>query len=119
MAGLAVPCLPFLVLAPSGFARTVFVSELVQSTHGRFGPRPRLADITGLTGLASLIRGSVRLDAVVAFSVGIGLLIAVAWLLSACVSPVGRDGADRRTRGTRRGLLGSPGSLGISGASPG
>ena len=59
MAGLAVPCLPFLVLAPSGFARTVFVSELVQSTHGRLGPRPRLADITGLTGLASLIRGSV------------------------------------------------------------
>ena len=102
-AGLAVPCLPFLVLAPSGFGRTVFVSELVQSTHGRFGPRLRLADITGLTGLASLIRGSVRLDAVVALSVVIGLLIAVAWVLSACVSPAGRDGADRRAH---RGLWG-------------
>jgi hypothetical protein len=81
-AGLAVPCLPFLVLAPSGFGRTVFVSELVQSTHGRFGPRLRLADITGLTGLISLTRGSVGLDAA-AFSVVIGLLIAVAWLLIA------------------------------------
>ena len=82
LAGLAVPCLPFLVLAPSGFGRTVFVSELVQSTHGRFGPRLRLADITGLTGLAGLTPGSVRLDAVVAVSVVIGLLIAAAWVLS-------------------------------------
>ena len=56
-AGLAVPCLPFLVLAPGGFGRTVFVSELVQATHGRFGPRPRLADITGLTGLTRGARG--------------------------------------------------------------
>jgi hypothetical protein len=52
-AGLAVPCLPFLALAPSGFGRTVFVSELVQSTHGRFGPKLRLADITGQDVAAS------------------------------------------------------------------
>ena len=37
VAGIAVPCVPFLILAPSGFGRTVFLSELVQATHGRVG----------------------------------------------------------------------------------
>ena len=49
-AGIAVPCLPFLALAPSGFGRTVFFSELVQATHGRVGANPRVADITGMAG---------------------------------------------------------------------
>jgi alpha-1,2-mannosyltransferase len=53
-AGIAVPCLPFLLLAPSGFGRTVFVSELVQATHGRVGANPRVADITGIAGLSSI-----------------------------------------------------------------
>jgi hypothetical protein len=48
-----VPCLPFLALAPSGFGRTVFFSELVQATHGRVGANPRVADITGIIGLSS------------------------------------------------------------------
>ena len=52
--GIAVPCLPFLALAPNGFGRTVFVSELVQATHGRVGANPRLADITGIIGLSSV-----------------------------------------------------------------
>jgi len=54
LVGIAVPCLPFLALAPSGFGRTVFVSELVQATHGRVGATPRLADITGVIGLSSV-----------------------------------------------------------------
>jgi hypothetical protein len=54
VAGLAVPCLPFEILAPSGFGRTVFVSELVQATHGRVGANPRVADITGIIGLFSV-----------------------------------------------------------------
>lgn len=54
LVGIAVPCLPFLALAPSGFGRTVFVSELVQATHGRVGANPRLADITGIVGLSSV-----------------------------------------------------------------
>jgi alpha-1,2-mannosyltransferase len=54
LVGIAVPCLPFLALAPSGFGRTVFVSELVQATHGRVGANPRLADITGIIGLSSV-----------------------------------------------------------------
>jgi hypothetical protein len=101
-AGLALPCLPFLVLAPSGLGRTVFVSELLQSTHGRFGPGPRLADLTGLTGLtglAGLTRGSFRLDATVAFSAVIGVLIAVAWFLSWRVGA--QDGGERRGVGSR------------------
>jgi alpha-1,2-mannosyltransferase len=53
-AGFAVPCLPFEILAPSGFGRTVFVSELVQATHGRVGANPRVADITGIIGLSSV-----------------------------------------------------------------
>jgi hypothetical protein len=52
-AGIAVPCLPFEILAPGGFGRTVFVSELVQATHGRVGANPRVADITGIIGLSS------------------------------------------------------------------
>jgi hypothetical protein len=54
VAGLAVACLPFEILAPSGFGRTVFVSELVQATHGRVGASPRVADITGIVGLSSV-----------------------------------------------------------------
>ena len=53
VAGFAVPCLPFEILAPNGFGRTVFVSELVQATHGRVGANPRVADITGIIGLSS------------------------------------------------------------------
>jgi Glycosyltransferase family 87 len=52
-AGIVVPCLPFEILAPDGFGRTVFFSELVQATHGRVGANPRVADITGITGLSS------------------------------------------------------------------
>ena len=63
------------------------MSELAQSTHGRFGPGPRLADISGLVGL---IRGSAGLAATVLFSLVIGLLIAAAWVLS------WPAGADRR-----------------------
>jgi hypothetical protein len=54
VAGIAVPCLPFEILSPNGFGRTVFVSELVQATHGRVGPNPRVADITGIMGLSSV-----------------------------------------------------------------
>jgi hypothetical protein len=32
----------------------VFVSELVQATHGRVGANPRVANITGITGLSSI-----------------------------------------------------------------
>jgi len=53
-AGIVVPCLPFEILAPSGFGRTVFVSELVQATHGRVGANPRVADITGIIGMSSV-----------------------------------------------------------------
>jgi len=63
------------------------VSELAQSTHGRFGPGPRLADISGLVGL---IRGSAGLAATVLFCMVIALLIAAAWVLS------WPAGADRR-----------------------
>jgi Glycosyltransferase family 87 len=52
-AGIAVPCVPFEILAPNGFGRTVFFSELVQATHGRVGANPRVADITGIVGLSS------------------------------------------------------------------
>jgi alpha-1,2-mannosyltransferase len=78
LAGFGVPCLPFLALAPSGFGRTVFASELVQATHGRFGPKPRLADITGLTGLSSMA-GAVGGAAFTVAAV-MGALIVLAWV---------------------------------------
>ena len=77
-AGLALPCLPFLALAPSGFGRTVFVSELVQATHGRVGAAPRLADITGIIGLTSL-GVNPHMWADVAVSAAIVVLVAAAW----------------------------------------
>jgi hypothetical protein len=55
-----VPCLPFLVLAPSGFGRTIFVSELAQSTHGWFGPKLRLADSIILPGTPIAATGGFR-----------------------------------------------------------
>jgi hypothetical protein len=88
-AGILVPCLPFEILAPNGFGRTVFVSELVQATHGRVDANPRVTDITGIIGLSS---------------VGVNPLYLV-----------GRHGSRRRVpvRGRRLGLtaarLGTPG----------
>jgi alpha-1,2-mannosyltransferase len=79
VAGIAVPCVPFLILAPSGFGRTVFLSELVQATHGRVGANPRVADITGVAGLSSIgvephiWAGLIAVGALV-------LLVAAAWL---------------------------------------
>ncbi len=81
VAGLAVPCLPFLALAPSGFTRTVFVSELIQATHGRVGAAPRMADITGIAGLIAV---GVKPDLWVGIAVSAAtvLLVAAAWLLA-------------------------------------
>ena len=77
--GIAVPCLPFLALAPSGFGRTVFVSELVQATHGRVGANPRLADITGIVGLSSVgVNPKIWAGATAAGV--LLLLVVIAWL---------------------------------------
>jgi alpha-1,2-mannosyltransferase len=79
VAGFAVPCLPFEILSPNGFGQTVFVSELVQATHGRVGPNPRVADITGVIGLTSagvnpkIWTGLIAAGALL-------LLVAIAWL---------------------------------------
>ena len=78
-AGIAVPCLPFLALAPSGFGRTVFFSELVQATHGRVGANPRIADITGITGLSS-VGVDPHLWAGLIAAGALALLVAAAWL---------------------------------------
>jgi alpha-1,2-mannosyltransferase len=79
LVGIAVPCLPFLALAPSGFGRTVFVSELVQATHGRVGANPRLADITGIVGLSSVgVNPKIWAGATAAGV--LLLLVVIAWL---------------------------------------
>jgi hypothetical protein len=77
--GIAVPCLPFLALAPSGFGRTVFFSELVQATHGRVGANPRVADITGIVGLSSVGVNLHIWQGVTAAAVLL-LLVVTAWL---------------------------------------
>ena len=79
VAGIAVPCLPFEILAPSGFGRTVFVSELVQATHGRVGASPRLADITGIVGLPS-VRADPHLWQGFTAAAVLLLFVAIAWL---------------------------------------
>jgi len=78
-AGIAVPCLPFLALAPSGFGRTVFLSELVQATHGRVGANPRVADITGTIGLSSVGVDPRIWQGVTAAAVLL-LFVVIAWL---------------------------------------
>jgi len=77
--GIVVPCLPFEILAPSGFGRTVFVSELVQATHGRVGANPRVADITGIIGLSSVGVDPRIWQGVTAAAV-LFLFVVVAWL---------------------------------------
>ena len=79
LVGIGVPCLPFLALAPNGFGRTVFVSELVQATHGRVGAPPRLADITGVVGLSSVAVNPGIWAGVTAAGVLL-LLVVLAWL---------------------------------------
>ena len=79
VAGLAVPCLPFEILAPGGFGRTVFLSELVQATHGRIPAAPRFADITGITGLGS-VGISPRLRIGLLAAVLILAFLAAAWI---------------------------------------
>jgi glycosyl transferase family 87 len=79
VAGFAVPCLPFEILAPNGFGQTVFVSELVQATHGRVGPNPRVADITGIIGLTSAGVDPEIWAGLIAAGVLL-LLVATAWL---------------------------------------
>jgi alpha-1,2-mannosyltransferase len=78
-AGIAVPCLPFEILAPSGFGRTVFVSELIQATHGRVGANPRVADITGIIGLRSVGVNPRIWQGLTAAGVLL-LFVAIAWL---------------------------------------
>jgi hypothetical protein len=78
-AGIALPCLPFLALAPSGFGRTVFFSELVQATHGRVGANPRVADITGTIGLSSVGVNPRIWQGITAAAVLL-LFVAIAWL---------------------------------------
>jgi alpha-1,2-mannosyltransferase len=80
-AGIVVPCLPFLVLAPSGFGRTVFVSELLQATHGRVGSTPRWADITGIAGLSGL-GVSPHVWAGLAAAAVLFVFVLTAWLLA-------------------------------------
>jgi Glycosyltransferase family 87 len=78
-AGIVVPCLPFEILAPDGFGRTVFFSELVQATHGRVGANPRVADITGVVGLSSAGLNPHIWEGVTAAAVLL-LFVVTAWL---------------------------------------
>jgi hypothetical protein len=79
VAGILVPCLPFEILAPSGFGRTVFVSELVQATHGRVGANPRVADITSIIGLSSVGVNPRIWQGVTAAAV-VFLFVVIAWV---------------------------------------
>jgi alpha-1,2-mannosyltransferase len=78
-AGIAVLCLPFEILAPTGFGRTVFVSELVQATHGRVGATPRVADITGIIGLSS-VGVNPRIWQGITAAAALFVFVVVAWL---------------------------------------
>ena len=78
-AGIAVPCLPFEILAPSGFGQTVFFSELVQATHGRVGVNPRVADITGIIGLSS-VGVNPRIWQGVTAAAALFLFVVIAWV---------------------------------------
>lgn len=51
VAGLAIPVLPFLVLAPGTMMRDVVISQYVRSGLQHAAPLPRLTDLTGITAL--------------------------------------------------------------------
>ena len=107
-AGIAVPCLPFLALAPSGFGRTVFFSELVQATHGRVGANPRVADITGTIGLSSVGVNPRIWQGVTAAAVLL-LFVVIAWLRArragVRADPPGLVRAGQHHRGDRDAVL--------------
>jgi hypothetical protein len=83
VAGVVILCMPFFIAAPRSFTRSVFVAELIQATHGRVSPVPRLADITGLLGLGGLTgRGDIGRGQVVAGAVVAAILLVAIWLLA-------------------------------------
>lgn len=71
MAGLGLPVLPFLAMAPGGVVKDVVISQLTRSTVRHTPPLPRLSDLAGFQVLPSL-------PASLRFLVLLGVLAAVA-----------------------------------------
>ena len=66
VAGLAVPVLPFLALAPTGLAKDVVISQFVRANIVHPSPLPRLTDLAGLSLFPHL---SSRLDVLLLLAV--------------------------------------------------
>ncbi len=54
IAGVLVPVLPFLILAPGALVRGVLVGELTRANGGLRPPLPRISRLTGLSGITSI-----------------------------------------------------------------
>jgi alpha-1,2-mannosyltransferase len=78
VAGLAVPVLPFLILAPGGLTHDVIVSQLTRAAVKHGSPLPRLSDIAGLS-----VFGHLSLHATALIVLAGGVVMAVGYL-TAC-----------------------------------
>ncbi len=77
LAGLGVPVLPFLALAPAGLTKDVVVSQFVRANLAHAAPLPRLTDLVGLSLFPHLSsRAGVLLVLAVTAVVVIGYLAA-------------------------------------------
>jgi hypothetical protein len=81
LAGVAVPCLPFFLLAPSAFVHEVLVVQLTRGGGAApYGLVHRLGDLTSLAGWAGLVPSSALV-----VGVSVGLVVVVA----ACYAAIG------------------------------
>jgi hypothetical protein len=78
VAGFALPCWPFFLLAPTNFVRDTIVLQLDRTRASGWPPGLRLLNITGLVGLPG-VDATVELALIVA--VVYGLIVACAFLL--------------------------------------
>ncbi len=81
IAGVLVPVLPFLILAPGALVRGVLVGELTRAGTGRGPELPRFTSMTGLDGVpgvtpATVVRGSIAIAAFVLAAYAIACLAA-------------------------------------------
>jgi hypothetical protein len=75
-AGLGIPFLPFLILAPGATARDAIISQLIRSGTGNGSLLPRVTDMTGLSLFPGLPKAAIALIALaLATTVPVGYLL--------------------------------------------
>lgn len=87
-AGLGIPFLPFLIMAPGATARDAIISQIIRSGTGNGSLLPRVTDLTALSLFPGLPKAAVALIALaLATAVPVGYLL-VFWSLGRLPAPL-------------------------------